>query len=297
MPLMRTRRKLVLGMTMAAAAAGAVALVLAISHVSSAAAPRLRAGTIQVNCPSPSLAGKLPAIVYLPRGYAHSSKRYPVIYFLHGLPADAYDYTGNAFVAQAVPATGRAAIVVAPQGSRGGDTDPEYLDWAPDKNWPDAIATDLPKCIDSRFRTLAKRTGRALIGVSAGGYGAFNIGLRHLDTFGALESWSGYFAATDPSGLATLDLGSRKANRRARVPRGRHLVKKLTRRPTFIAFYVGSQDATFRDANIMLDQAFTAHNIDHRFAVYPGAHDTSLWEQWAPLWLGYALNHLSRPRG
>jgi hypothetical protein len=37
-----------------------------------------------------------------------------------------------------------------------------------------------------------------------------NIGLRNLTTFGAVESWSGYFEATDPSGHHKLDLGSRQ---------------------------------------------------------------------------------------
>jgi transposase len=42
-------------------------------------------------------------------------------------------------------------------------------------------------------------------------FGAFNIGLRRLGTFAAVESWNpgGYFVASDPSGLVTLDLGLR----------------------------------------------------------------------------------------
>ncbi len=294
---MPIRPKLVLGLSAAAAAAVGLALVLAGGQTSSAASPQSPSRAIQVSCPSSSLGGNLPAMVYLPPGYSPGSRRYPVIYFLHGLPADPDQYTANPFVARAVSATGRAAIVVMPQGARDKDSDREYLDWAPDENWPNAIANDLPKCIDSRFRTIADRDGRALIGLSAGGYGAFNIGLRHLDRFAAIESWSGYFAATDPSGLVTLDLGSTKANRRARVPRSRHLVEKLGPRPTFIGFYVGSRDNTFLKANLELDQAFTAHHIAHLFKVYSGGHSTALWERWAPQWLGYALRHLSRARG
>ncbi|MGA2929063.1 MAG: alpha/beta hydrolase-fold protein [Solirubrobacteraceae bacterium] len=155
--------------------------------------------------------------------------------------------------------------------------------------------TDLTRCIDARFRTIASRRGRALIGLSAGGFGAFNIGLRNLATFAAVESWSGYFAATDPSGLVTLDLGSEHANRRARVPRGRRLVHRLSTLPTFIGFYVGRQDSRFLNANILLDKSFTAHGIKHTFATYPGGHSGSLWGKWAPLWLGYALTHLTAP--
>jgi enterochelin esterase-like enzyme len=264
---------------------------------SSASGPGSPARTETISCRSPSLAGRVPAVVYLPVGYFHSSTRFPVIYFLHGLPANPDDYKANGFVATAVAASGRRAIVVAPQGARSKDADREYLDWGPEDNWPAAIANDLTHCIDSRFRTIASRRGRALIGVSAGGYGTFNIGLRHLGTFGALESWSGYFAATDPSGLVQLDLGSTKANRRARVPRGRRLQRRLSAQRTFIGFYVGNQDTTFLNPNILLNQTLSAHHVPHAFAVYPGGHSTSLWDKWAPLWLGYALDRLDKPHG
>ena len=174
--------------------------------------------SFNINCPSASLGGTLPAAVYLPAGYRNGSARFPVIYFLHGLPAGPTAYQATTFVARSVADGGHRAIVVAPQGSRYANSDREYLNWGPRENWPQAISQDLPRCIDGRFRTIATRRGRALIGLSAGGFGAFNIGLRHLDTFAAVESWSGYFAATDPTGLRKLDLGSEQANQEARAP-------------------------------------------------------------------------------
>ena len=270
-------------------------------HLSSAAAPAVPLGpaslvrTVNVTCRSPALGGTLPAAVYLPAGYQPGAIRYPVIYFLHGLPAGPGSYKTDAFVADAVAVSGHRAIVVAPQGAREENTDREYLNWSPDENWPAAIAGDLTRCIDARFRTIATRNGRALVGLSAGGFGAFNVGLRRLGTFAAVESWSGYFAATDPSGLVTLDLGSERANRRARVPRGRRLDTRLDAWPTFIGFYVGRQDTRFLNANILLDRSFTAHHIQHLFAIYQGGHSGSLWRSWAPRWLGYALEHLRSP--
>ena len=289
----RTNR--VLAAAAGLALAATLAAVVASGHSPPAAGAPSPPRSLGISCRSPSLGGVLPAAVYLPAGYLNESNRYPVIYFLHGLPAGPGSYKTNAFVARAVAASGHQAIVVAPQGAREENSDPEYLDWDPDENWPAAIAHDLTRCIDARFRTIKSRTGRALIGLSAGGFGAFNIGLRHLATFAAVESWSGYFAATDPSGLVTLDLGSTKANRRARVPRGHHLQGKLTRRPTFIAFYVGSQDTRFLSANVLLDKAFTAHQVPHLFKIYPGGHSGSLWHRWASLWLGYALEQLASP--
>src|SRR5438445_8835625 len=84
---------------------------------------------------SVALGGTLPFAVSLPAGYATSRARYPVIYFLHGLPASPYAYHGIGWVASALDALSRPAIVIAPRGARDGDSDPEYLDWGPGRNW------------------------------------------------------------------------------------------------------------------------------------------------------------------
>ena len=108
----------------------------------------------------------------------------------------------------ALDGLGPQAILVVPQGARGGDTDPEYLDRGPGRKWATAIARELPRVIDARYRTIASRQGRALIGLSAGGYGAMHLALDHLAAFSVVESWSGYFHPTDPTGPQGLDLGS-----------------------------------------------------------------------------------------
>jgi enterochelin esterase-like enzyme len=285
---------------LAAAAILAVALIagIAVAGSRSGSGPpsTSAARALNIECPSRALGGVLPAAVYLPAGYADDSTHYPVIYFLHGLPAGPMSYQGYGFVADAVAGSGHRAIVVAPQGARNANSDREYLNWGPNEDWPRALAHDLTRCVDARFRTIPTRRGRALIGQSAGGYGAFNIGLRNLRAFAAVESWSGYFVATDPTGLRVLKLGSPRANRKARVPRDHDLDERLTTLPTFIGFYVGNQDSRFLSANIMLDKAFNAEQIPHIFRIYPGGHSSSLWISEAPLWLHLALEHLAAPR-
>ncbi len=248
---------------------------------------------LSISCRSPSLGGTASVIVYLPAGYRRGSVRYRVIYFLHGLPASKSTYTLSRFVGDAVSTGRQAAIVVAPQGARSADEDHEYLDLGATENWPEAITHDIPRCIDSRFRTVTGRTGRSLVGLSAGGYGAFNIGLRNLGTFGAVESWSGYFAATDPSGDHFLDLGSPQANAMARVPGGPGLKAATKAHPTFIGFYVGRQDGRFLDDNVDFDRALNQQRIPHRFRTYPGGHSPALWRGQAHRWLGYALSALA----
>ena len=251
--------------------------------------------TLYISCPSPSLGGTLPAAVYLPQNYEAGEARYPVVYFLHGLPAGPTAYKLNGYVAGAVAASGHAAIVVAPQGSRRSNDDREYLDWGPRENWPAAISHDLTKCIDARYRTIANRRGRALVGVSAGGFGAFNIGLRQLSVFSVVEAWSGYFAATDPSGYHVLNLGSKAADRKARIRPAASLAAAMKKLPTLVGFYVGRQDQRFYGDNVTLNREFTAAHVPHYFATYPGGHSLAVWAKWAPLWLGRALAYLRAP--
>ena len=251
------------------------------------------ARTVSLDCRSPALGGNLPAEVYLPAGYTSQGRRYPVIYFLHGLPASPTSYQAYSFVASAA---GRQAIVVAAQGARSIDSDREYLDWDTAEDWPQAIAQDLPRCVDSHYRTIAGRYGRALVGLSAGGYGAFNIGLRNLSQFAAVESWSGYFVATDPTGYHVLNLGSAAADDAALVPRGTPLKTALAAHPTFVGFYVGNQDNRFLAMNRQYDTSLDGSRITHTFSVYPGGHSTALWSAQAQHWLGMALGYLAAGR-
>jgi enterochelin esterase-like enzyme len=253
------------------------------------------ARTVSIVCKSPSLGGTMPTLVYLPSGYS-SGRHYAVVYFLHGLPANPASYQQNAFVAAALAAAGEKAIVVAPQGARDVGSDREYLDWDAAEDWPQAISRDLPACIDARFHTITGRYGRALVGLSAGGYGAMNIGLRNLDQFAAVQSWSGYFAATNPAGTKVLNLGSRQANAAATVPRGADLKSRLRALPAQIAFYVGLQDDRFLTMNRQYDGALRHAGIGHIFHTYPGGHTLALWSAQAPAWLRWALDYLAAGR-
>ncbi len=276
-------------MSTAAAVLAGVALMLANAlagtHPSS---PR----SVAIGCPAPSLAGSLPALVSLPAGYNGGSRRYPVIYVLHGLPAGTQEFTRNNVIAETVASGPMPAIVVAPQGARTENSDREYLNESPTEDWLRAIAHDLPRCIDARYRTIPGRAGRALVGFSAGGYGAANIGLRNLRTYGAVESWSGYFEATDPSGLHVLNLGSEAANAAAAVPRGAWLRRQFTRHPAFFGFYIGAQDSRFLGDDRAFHTALRRARVPHTFAVYPGGHTVELWSSHARQWLGYALRAL-----
>ena len=107
-----------------------------------------------------------------------------------------------------------------------------------------------------------------------------------------IESWSGYFHPTDPTGTVALPRGPATS--------AHNLIAALRaderKRQTFFAFYVGRGDARFRAENEQLDRELTAAQVPHVFELYAGGHSTALWERRAPGWLRMALSRLERPR-
>lgn len=145
--------------------------------------------------------------VILPPGYnKNPQNRYPVIFLLHGGHDDARAYADKYAVLDVLHElyTNKKlppSIIITPDGNdnRGSSPlyDPDYYD-GPNGKVGTLIGSELVQVVKSRYRTLEAPQFWALGGLSSGGWGAFNIGLRHLNNFNILFSHSGYF--TDDSG-------------------------------------------------------------------------------------------------
>ena len=121
-----------------------------------------------------------------------------------------------------------------------------------------------------------------------------HLALAHLDLFAAVESWSGYFHPTDPTGTKPLDLGSAHANAQADVHRQLQASRtQLKALPTFIAFYVGRDDTRFLAENQQLNLELSRAGVPHVFRIYAGGHNQALWQRYAAPWLTLAVDHLA----
>ena len=150
--------------------------------------------------PDGSLAFTSGVCVYLPPGYGKSTTLYPVVYLLHGAAEDAGDAvtqgrlrpTMDDLIA-ASPAA--ASIVVMPDGSNG-----QWYDGIDGKIRNETyIAKFVVPYMDRHFRTIAERSGRAITGVSNGGYGAILMAAKHPDLFvaaGGMSSNLDWFGAS-----------------------------------------------------------------------------------------------------
>jgi enterochelin esterase-like enzyme len=147
------------------------------------------------------------ALVYLPPQYfTDQTRRFPVIYLLHGSPGAPVDWYRAAKAADAGYAAARAGhpvILVAPRASRFWTDDSECVN-RPSEHMETYLAVDVPAAVDAALRTVPLRTARAVAGNSAGGYCALNLGLRHRDRFAGIVDLSGFARPTFDGGMAKL---------------------------------------------------------------------------------------------
>jgi Putative esterase len=129
--------------------------------------------------------------VYLPPDYS-PLERYRVVYFLHGFWGDPSSFIQGmhfAEIADAQIASGRAAPFIGVMAPGGPMTKTTSDEWA--GVWETFVVHDVIPWVDTHLP--ADPSSRAIAGLSAGGYGAVDIGLRHPQLFDTLESWAGYF--------------------------------------------------------------------------------------------------------
>ena len=132
--------------------------------------------------------------VYLPPAF-DPTRRYPVIYLLHGMrgsPSEFWDSLRLAGVADGLISSGSAPPFIAVMPVAGPRVDPDGGEWA--GAWEDYLVDDVVPWVDGHLPTLPGAANRALEGLCAGGFGAVDTGLRHPGLFGMLGSWEGYFA-------------------------------------------------------------------------------------------------------
>jgi enterochelin esterase-like enzyme len=128
--------------------------------------------------------------VFLPPSYAkEKSRRYPVVYALHGYSIGAEQWTHEIHVPQTIEgafAQGAKEMIVVLPDSKTIHNGSMYSSSVTTGDFEQFIAHDLVAYIDAHYRTIPERLGRGLVGHSMGGYGATRIGMKHSDVFGSL---------------------------------------------------------------------------------------------------------------
>jgi putative tributyrin esterase len=155
-----------------------------------------------VRVPSAALNETRPVSILLPADYAQSGRRYPVLYLLHGGGQDHTAFAARPwFGAQA----SRGIIIVTPNAGESW-----YVNSVadPKAKYEDFVVNDLIGYIDRTYRTVAGRQGRAVAGVSMGGWGAMLLGLKHHHLFGFVGALSAPYLISRQS--PNMDMSSRE---------------------------------------------------------------------------------------
>ena len=128
--------------------------------------------------------------VFLPPSYAkEKSRRYPVVYALHGYSIGAEQWSHEIHVPQTIEgafAQGAQEMIVVLPDSKTVHNGSMYSSSVTTGDFEQFIARDLVAYVDAHYRTIPNRRSRGLVGHSMGGYGATRIGMKHSDVFGSL---------------------------------------------------------------------------------------------------------------
>lgn len=302
-------------------------------------------GAREVTFKSEALGVKKRYRLYLPADYETSGKRYPVFYYLHGLGGNEDNWVEGGNLDETAAAMKLEAIVVTPDGDDAfyvnGLAPVDYDKCMDDgagqlfmpgheakhstcvkkRDYETYITKDLVAHIDSSYRTIATRDGRAIAGLSMGGFGALHLSIRHPELYAAAASHSGLVSllyggpvpyekgkATELTDLKTWG-GPFVEIRRwmfqlfgEDIARWREfdpvtLVKKLD--PGKLALYIdcGTEDEfMFHNMAAQIHDLLLDRKIEHAFFMGPGRHNFAFWSQRVDDSLAFLRDHTSKPK-
>ncbi|MGC2197015.1 MAG: alpha/beta hydrolase family protein [Terriglobales bacterium] len=223
--------------------------------------------------------------------------RYPVLYYLHGLGDNeqSFSRTGGWTLIEDLREHGKIGdfLIVAPEG---GAT--FYINSADGKErYSDFFLREFMPYVEGKYRILPGREGRAITGISMGGYGAFRFAFAYPELFSAVSAQSAALIQESPEELNELAqsrsaaaealaplLGDpiNIAHWKANDPLALARKNKAALRKMAIYFNCGQSDDYGFDAGAAaLDKQLTAESIPHEYHPYPGGHSMT-----------YFLSHL-----
>ena len=234
--------------------------------------------------------------VLLPEDYATSGVPYHALYLLHGLTGDYLDWstrTQLARLAHDVP-----LVIVMPDGENSwyvnaADKGPRFEDY---------IADDLVKDVESKYRVIRSRYGRAIAGLSMGGYGALRIALKRPGVFAAAGGFSSALGVTDPKFDDALTAYKDQlykmfgpAESETRTANDILLIAGKAKPESAPALYLdcGTSDGLL-PSNRELAAVLQKRGFAYEFHEVPGAHTWDYWNRRMEVFLPWLMNAFTR---
>lgn len=234
--------------------------------------------------------------MYLPDGYdaaetEHPARRFPVLYFLHGLGDNEQTLfnSGGWTLLDDLRKQHKMGdfLIVAPEGKRS-----FYINSADGSvRYNDFFLQEFLPHIEGKYRTRPGRAGRAISGISMGGYGALRFAFAHPELFSAVSAQSAALITESPQ---TMDSASQTGTplsgvlgavygKPINVPHWNDnspfvLAKRNTAalRKMAIYFNCGQDDNFgFEKGAAVLHDELKKESVKHEYHPYPGDHSIS----------------------
>jgi len=265
--------------------------------------PRMPASDRAKTFDSKALGASVTYVAYLPADYETSQASYPVIYALHGMFENSsfWERRGLSSQYDELVKSGVApnAIVVTVDGGN------NLFVNSSKGNYQDMVTKELVDYIDKNYRTIAKREGRALLGVSMGGYGALHIAFSRPEVYVAVATHSAMLLTEIP----TIEAGARGGQMRAftgvfgepvdpaiwKADDPLELAKTVDpKKAPALYFDCGGQDryGLFK-GNELLHTILDSRKIPNDFSISPGDHGYEFVKSVLPKSLGFLKSKLA----
>lgn len=269
------------------------------------ASPALSGDVRIEEMPSELLSRNLPYAVYLPDGYESGDLDYPVLYLLHGGSNDESSWLAKGNIERILDELIADRAIPPMIAIMPGNTRSYWVDGKAQKA-ESSITDELIPHVDETYRTIANRKGRLLAGLSAGGYGTVNIGLKHADLFAAAAPLSPAIWTPLPSP----DSGSRRYPQFAENGAfseefwqennwPSHL-ESYKEAKTTLPFFIVSGDHDRLDITVEAAKFFQAmreiQRGDVELRVMDGDHEWDVWQAGITEALPYMVKYSSYPR-
>jgi S-formylglutathione hydrolase FrmB len=275
-----------------------LAAILLVAACFALALPARAAGRAECRAvPSKILGRAVSYCILLPPSYdADKARRYPILYFLHGLGGnqEALLNSGGWNLIEDLRTQGQIGefLIATPNGGRS-----FYINSSDGRQrYEDFFLREFLPFIESHYRVQAGRKYRGISGVSMGGYGALRMALRYPEMFGSVSAHSAALIEK----LPTVKVSGTQEGQLARILGGAFgtpfdaafwernspftLVRKGPR-PAGLQIYFdcGTEDEFgFNAGAEAFHELLDARKIPHEFHLYPGGHDWSYVAQHLP---------------
>ena len=229
-----------------------------------------------------------------PDNYA-SATALPVVYLLHGHSGNYADWVNKAKGFEKM-ADEYQLIIVCPDGNNSW-----YWDSPVDNQfkYETYVSSELITWVDSKYKTIKDKKGRAITGLSMGGHGALYLAFRHQDVFGAAGSMSG---GVDIRPFPeNWDMAKRLGKYSERPDNWENhtvinLLHLLTTKSLALIIDCGTEDFFYK-VNEQLHQQLVYRNIPHDYITRPGAHNWPYWNNAIKYQLLFMSNYFkSQPK-